>query len=391
MIHRSFFILFILVFSVSTTTLVLASSDKQKTHDNLNQIEQKIVQQNKQLQSSQAKQTEASKAIKNHQTQLITISKKLVALETQASAIEQNIAELIQRKDHLTDIIQKSGQQTGDLIILLTRLKRTPPANIITQSDDPLKTARADLLLSRSLPAVRQKLNFLTRTIQELEVTQNTLQDKHQTITKILSTRQEEQAVLEKALTLKKNLLAQTKKQNHLKEQEIRQLAAKANDLKDLIKTLERNEQKQRHFKTSLSLPRSKPLQKESIEQSRGLPVAGLIQTQYNQKDEFGITAKGITINPLDKALVVSPWDGTVRFSGPFKRYQNLVIIEHSNNLMSLIGGLNNLYVATGQTVLSNEPLGQAFPDKKHNIYYELRKKGRIVNPLHYTSKLTVN
>ncbi|MBU0859836.1 MAG: peptidoglycan DD-metalloendopeptidase family protein [Alphaproteobacteria bacterium] len=74
-----------------------------------------------------------------------------------------------------------------------------------------------------------------------------------------------------------------------------------------------------------------------------------------------------------------------VRFSGPFKNYGNMIIIEHKKDYHSLIAGLTRLDVREGTSVNAGEPVG-SLPSSssrggKPTLYYELRQKGRPVNP----------
>lgn len=46
---------------------------------------------------------------------------------------------------------------------------------------------------------------------------------------------------------------------------------------------------------------------------------------------------------------MVSPFDGTVIFAGPFRGYGNIIIIEHGEHYMSLLAGLNSIDCEVGQ------------------------------------------
>ena len=74
---------------------------------------------------------------------------------------------------------------------------------------------------------------------------------------------------------------------------------------------------------------------------------------------------------------------GVVRYIGSFKQYQNLIIIEHKGEYHSLIAGLDQINVSLGQSVIAGEPLGITRSQSASSIlYYELRHKGRPINPI---------
>ena len=114
------------------------------------------------------------------------------------------------------------------------------------------------------------------------------------------------------------------------------------------------------------------------------LPVSGIITISYDETDNFGAASKGITIVGRSGALVVAPMGGVVRFAGPFKRHGNMVILEHKKGYHSLIAGLERIDTTVGQTLEAGEPLGlmkNARDRLRPKLYYELRYKGKAVNP----------
>ena len=94
-----------------------------------------------------------------------------------------------------------------------------------------------------------------------------------------------------------------------------------------------------------------------------------------------GAHTKGITITGRPSARVSAPFDGTILFAGPFKNYGELVIIDHGDNYVSLLAGMEQLSTSVGQNVLAGEPIGQVKAGKPE-LYVEIRKDGQVVDPL---------
>lgn len=85
----------------------------------------------------------------------------------------------------------------------------------------------------------------------------------------------------------------------------------------------------------------------------------------------IGIAARGVTLaTPRGSPLGV-PADGVVRFAGPYRTWDGLVIIEHRGGWISLITNLRPA-VRSGQSVERGEKLGEALGD----IGVELREGG---------------
>lgn len=89
-----------------------------------------------------------------------------------------------------------------------------------------------------------------------------------------------------------------------------------------------------------------------------------------------GVRSRGLTFNSYRGAPVPVPASGIVRFSGPFRIYDSVVIIDHGGGWMSLI-----LNVATslkqGDRVTAGQPLGRALG----RISVELSRNGQHVSP----------
>lgn len=111
------------------------------------------------------------------------------------------------------------------------------------------------------------------------------------------------------------------------------------------------------------------------------MPARGPIVAAYGQETAKGVSAKGISIKTRSEAQVVSPFDGTVIFAGPFRGYGNIIIIEHGEHYMSLLAGLNSIDCEVGQMLLAGEPIGQMPRSADAKLYVELRKDSRPIDP----------
>lgn len=89
-----------------------------------------------------------------------------------------------------------------------------------------------------------------------------------------------------------------------------------------------------------------------------------------------GIRSRGLTFATARGATIRAPASGTVRFAGPFRSYEAVVIIEHPNGWLSLI--LNTASpLKPAEKVEIGQPLGRALG----RISVELSRNGRHVSP----------
>jgi septal ring factor EnvC (AmiA/AmiB activator) len=108
------------------------------------------------------------------------------------------------------------------------------------------------------------------------------------------------------------------------------------------------------------------------------LPVQGRLLTGVGEISEGGVHSRGLTIETGAQAEVIAPAAGRILFAGAFRRYGNVVIIDHGNGWTSVITNLAALEVAQGATVQRGQRLGRT-GDGSPRVTVELRRDGRPV------------
>lgn len=103
-------------------------------------------------------------------------------------------------------------------------------------------------------------------------------------------------------------------------------------------------------------------------------------------------TGKGSGINILGKLGqdIKAAAAGTVVFSGVGpKGYQNLIIIQHSHNLLTVYGHNRQLWVRKGQRVAAGQKIAQMGLDARRRpiLHFEIRCHNKAVEPLIYLPK----
>jgi septal ring factor EnvC (AmiA/AmiB activator) len=89
-----------------------------------------------------------------------------------------------------------------------------------------------------------------------------------------------------------------------------------------------------------------------------------------------GVRSRGLTLSTARGTSVAVPASGTIRFAGPFRSYDAVVIIEHEDGWLSLL-----LNVATPLKPGEKVEIGQPFGRALGRIGVELSRNGRHVSP----------
>ncbi len=118
----------------------------------------------------------------------------------------------------------------------------------------------------------------------------------------------------------------------------------------------------------------ARPLRRVSF--AYELPASAPVVEGLGAVAPNGVRSRGLTLATARGSSVDVPASGTIRFSGPFRSYDAIVIIDHEDGWMSLL-----LNVASprkpGEKVVIGQPLGRALG----RIGVELSRNGRHVSP----------
>lgn len=113
-------------------------------------------------------------------------------------------------------------------------------------------------------------------------------------------------------------------------------------------------------------------------------PVNGRLLSSFSASDT---SRKGIKIAVSLGQSVLASNNGTVVYSGDGLRgYGELIIIKHSNNLLSAYAHNSTRFVKEGQTVTQGQEIAKSGKgnDGKPLLHFEIRKNGQPVNPIKY-------
>jgi murein hydrolase activator len=106
------------------------------------------------------------------------------------------------------------------------------------------------------------------------------------------------------------------------------------------------------------------------------LPAAGPVTEGLDAVNDSGVRARGLTLATLRGAAVSAPADGIIRFSGPFRDFDGVLIIDHGGGWLSLIVNVAST-LHPGDRVRLGDPVGRALGP----IQVELSQNGRRISP----------
>ena len=123
------------------------------------------------------------------------------------------------------------------------------------------------------------------------------------------------------------------------------------------------------------------------------MPAVGTVIKYFGATSDFGGVEKGLSLATRPRAIVSAPSDGYIAFSGPWRTYGQLLIVNAGGGYYVVLAGMERIDVAVGQFVLAGEPVGVmgdgngktaaavAIGAMQPVLYVEFRKDGAAVDP----------
>ena len=319
--------------------------------------------------------------------------------------IEQNLTKLSREETRLIERLSDDRQAQVKLLGAIQRLSMTPPAVMTMRSTTAIDAARASMMISSITEQLETRANNFSNQLSELSSVRTEMDGERKKLqeTEVALTQKRESI---RALVKTKAARAAALSDNQKRQQKrAENLAAKANDLRELIRQFERTAKDvvprlkpapgrvSPRVKPKSGTPPPEPL--SLPEGTRFADARGGLKppVQGRLKSAYGNGQKGLTVITRRNAQVTAPFTGRIEFAGAFKNYDNVVILNVGESYFMLLTGLGEIFVTSGEMVKAGEPVG-LMPSSASaaELYIELRKNGAPINPKPWLGKaFTVN
>ena len=366
------------------------AADQPPSAEALRKIE-KDLSAGREKQSRLDHQSEALKAeLAALRAKLVTASDEAAQKQADVAAIEAAIARTEAEEKRQTAALATHRREISELVGALYRLSLTPPEALIVRPEAPIDALRTALLLQTALPALRQRSEALAGSLDRLLNTRHRLKTQRD---EAVGARIAYAVRLQEITDLvaeREGMTRETESERQDNAKRMASLVGQATDLRQLLERVEGEHRKaalesalQKPPESVAVSPIAPPPPHRSASSAPRMPAAGSVVTEYGENDHFGTTSRGLHIAAAAGTPVVSPFDGTIKFAGPFRSYGQILIVEHRNGYHSLIAGLGRIDTSVGRAVSAGEPIGVvAEPaDAAPDLYFELRRNGQPINP----------
>ena len=360
----------------------------------LNTIKQKLATEHDRATALELRSQSLDKELVELRQKSIEFAQHAQESEVLMSQLELQLIELHDEAIHRESLLNLRRRQLSGTLGALERLSLNPPRSLLIGPGNPLDTVRSAVLLRTVLPRLASDANALRQKIDTLEQVKNDIRVQSAKLARSADALAVERAQLTPIMQRKAALQKQTVMEGQRVAKEVEILSGQAQSLRDLMarlgdrssKTsqLPSNQENVTGRTTSVLLKRPEGIRPFPDNDSVVRPVQGRVDQRYGERGEFGNASRGITIATREHAQIVAPHDGKVVFAGSFRRYGQILIIEHGGGYHTVLAGLAQIDCVVGQWLLAGEPVGSMGRDESDQtaLYVELRRNGQPINPL---------
>ena len=322
------------------------------------------------------------------QKRTIALARDLQNIDAERDRLEDRLAELAVSESQLDEALQNDRAALAKLLAGLQAMQKQPAPAFAVHAEDALSAVQGALVMASIVPNMQDRADELRDRLTELAALRARMDRQSEALIIAEQDAATARADLDTALAAK----AQAEKKIRLAARSeaaaIARLVDEARDLRDLSRRLQ-NRRGSTAFAGS------------AFGNARGLlplPVTGRVVGRFGQRNENGVRRQGVSITARAGAQINAPYDGLVLYSGPFRQYGDIVILNLADGFQMILAGLADSGVFVGQEILAGEPIGVLAGDDfvheghenhqlgsstsgRSQLYMELRFDGQPIDP----------
>ncbi len=324
------------------------------------------------------------------------------------AAANERVASLNASADDLARSLERRRDAIADVLAALQRMGSDPPPAILVKPHDMSEAVQAATILSSVIPELKSAVEAASRDLDALSKTKDSIAQERDDLAKKGAGLAVQKMRLSALIDARQKSLSSAQDALGSQQQRAAELAKQATSLKDLLARIDSENAARKAADAAAAAAiaaraeasrgadpaRLKP--ETAFGEARGrvpLPAVGAILKTFGSPDGLGGTERGVSLATPAGATVSAPADGEVLFSGQYRTYGQLLIIDAGGGYYVLLAGMDRINVASGEFVLAGEPVGAmgdgsarmaaaaAVGAAKPVLYIELRKDGTAIDP----------
>lgn len=387
-----------------------ASQTFEANKGELDKLQQNLQQTENARSLTQTKLRHLSRDMDELQNNIVTKGLEVQKIERELAEHDKRLVELAAEEQNKTKQLELHQNNASKLVSAAWSLQHRPQIAAWLLPEQNRERALTVRALHISTLSVKKDIDAVAMAMHELEEIRFAMIQTQKDRNQMKQNLNNQRASLQQQLSQQGQLQTTLKQNDGAYAKKLDDLIKQAEDLQSLVENLEQERTAKSNEEidnfaniqpiTKPNIPATpspapiiaKPPQISSQASLRGanfannkgklpLPATGTITGRFGENRGANDRLKGMEIKTNNSAIVTTPFEGEVLFTGKFLDYGNMVIIRHSKQYHTLIAGLSRINVQRGQFLLDSAPIGAMGVNEEQNLYLELRSNSQAIDP----------
>jgi len=377
-----------ILFLVFTLTLFCGQSLFAQSKKELKQIEKKLENEREALRETLLKKSSVLDVLEDLQKKLAGLESGLKKIRSDLAALNEEISRIQVQVATKEKSLEKTREQSQKRLITLYKMGEMGGLKVLFSAHSFTDLVRRSYQLNFVLKDDIQMIHEFDVQLKELFQVQQQLEGERQKRTRKEKDLKASEEELHQNLKQKKDFYAAIENEEDVHRRYISELEEARGRLENLLSQLAKDGES------------PSPAPAAGFAKARGhlpAPVKGHVVKKFGKyQDPKFFTYqfhKGIDIGTPPRSDVRAVFAGKVVFSGWFKGFGQMVIIDHGDGFHTLLAQNSEVLKGVGERVAAGEVVGRlptSGNDPKSSesiLYFEVREKGQSVDPLDFLSK----
>jgi len=377
-----FLLVLLLCLQVSFSHAEALSKEAKSKQQALRQVQKKIQVIQKSLGILEKEEGSLSAQLKIVERRYGKVAGAIRDLNRQVLKQDRRLKSVQKERDSQKELVKLQSSALEKQIVSAYAIGKDEKLKLLLNSEDPARNSRLLVYYDYLNRARLQRLQEIQKGLSELRQIEKKHLIESERLGQLLSQKKREQKRLDSTRQERKLILVSLKKELGSQDRQLQQLKEDEGQLQKLIASLhEAMEQ------FPVEIAQNKPFAKQKGKLA--WPLKGRISQRFGSKRESGRWS-GMLLAAKEGVDVRTIAGGRVAYADWLRGYGLLTIIDHGDGYMSLYAFSQSLYREVGDWVGAGERIasvGYSGGRTKPALYFEIRKKGKPVNPVKWCRK----
>ena len=385
--------------------VALPAAGQKKDKGELGDKEQALQQTQKRLKEERAKAADARKREASLLAELEAIDRRLAEKRKQVALLDTRIRRSVDEMGELQrDIGRLEGQRAGQEDAMAQRLRamyrlqaQGGALPVLLSGDDPVAQAVRLRHLATLATVDARMIREYRLTSEGLADRKDRLEARRKELSALRSEAESERAEADREAGKRRIILARVKDERAYHDRMVGELSEATRRLEAFVRDLQERRRVAKIPPPAVKAPKSVAAPSESSAPGVGLgamrgrlgwPAEGRVVEEYGARvnPRFGTKTfrNGIDIDAVEGSGVHAVYPGHVLYTGWFRGYGNLIIVDHGNEYYTLYAHVADIKVAEGDDVKQGQVIatvGDTGSLQGPRLYFEVRYQGKPQDP----------